>query len=100
LEGESFAVYEFYSKELSVMNRNETKKISLYRMGNKYFNFAPVENGVALIGLVNKYNVPKTIICSEIEDKKIEVTLMNGNSIRAVSNVESGELRQGQLQEI
>lgn len=92
LEGDSFAVYEFYSKEISVLKKNDTRKISLNRMGNKYFNFVPIKNGIALIGLVNKYNAPKTIIRSKIENKKIEVTLLKGNTNRMVRSVDSDKM--------
>ena len=92
LKGESFAVYEFYSQELSVMQKNEEKKITLNRMGNKYYNFVPIENGVALIGLVNKYNAPKTIISSKIEKDKIEVHLMNAKVTGVLRDADNGEM--------
>ena len=95
LKGESFAVYEFYSNELSVLKKNEEKKITLTRMGNKYFNFVPIENGVALIGLVNKYNAPKTIISSNIGKDKIEVHLLDGKSVfihKTEGDLETGDV--------
>ncbi|HZL08644.1 MAG TPA: Sip1-related alpha-galactosidase [Prolixibacteraceae bacterium] len=84
LKGESFAVYEFYSQDLTVLKKNESKKITLNRMGNKYFNFVPIENGIALIGLVNKYNAPKTIVHSKIGKDKIEVQLVEGGIFKAI----------------
>ena len=84
LEGESFAVYEFYSQELKVMKKNQSENISLERMDNRYFNFVPVNKGVALIGLVNKYNAPATIVNSKIEKKKVEVTLREGGTFKAL----------------
>ena len=92
LKGESFAVQEFYSGELIVMKKNEEKKITLNRMGNKYYNFVPIENGVALIGLVNKYNAPKTIISSKIEKDKIEVHLMNAKVTGVLRDADNGEM--------
>ena len=92
LKGESFAGYEFYSNELIVMKKNEKKKITLNRMGNKYYNFVPIENGVALIGLVNKYNAPKTILSYKVEKDKIEVHLMNGEVTSVVKSVDNGEM--------
>ena len=92
LKGESFAVYEFYSQELTVLKKNEQKKIALERMGNKYFNFVPIKNGVALIGLVNKYNAPKTITSSKIEKNKIEVHLINGQVTSVSRSENTGEM--------
>ena len=92
LKGESFAVQEFYSGELSVLKMNEKKKVTLNRMGNKYYNFVPIENGVALIGLVNKYNAPKTIISSKIVKDKIEVHLANGDVTSVLKDANKGEM--------
>jgi hypothetical protein len=84
LNGTTFAVYEFYSHELTVMKKNESKKITLNRMGDKYFNFVLINNGVALIGLVNKYNAPKTIISSKIGKNRIEVSLAEEGTFKAL----------------
>lgn len=92
LKGESFAVYEFYSNELIVLKKNEVKKITLNRMGNKYYNFVPIEKGVALIGLVNKYNAPKTILSSKVRKRKIEVHLMNGEVTSLLKSEANGEM--------
>ena len=83
LEGESFAVYEFYSQELTVMKKSQSKNIMLDRMGNQYYNIVPIKNGVALIGLVNKYNAPKTIVSSQIRKNKVELTLQEGGTFKA-----------------
>jgi len=84
LAGQSFAVYEFFSKELTTLKREEQKEIKLDRMGCNYFNFVPIHQGVALIGLVNKYNAPKTILASKIEKHNIEVKLRDGGEFKAL----------------
>jgi len=84
LIGKSFAVYEFYSQELIVMKKDQIKNISLERMGNHYYNFVPVNKGVALIGLVNKYNAPAMIISSKIEKKMVSVSLCEGVTFKAL----------------
>ncbi|MGE5427405.1 MAG: Sip1-related alpha-galactosidase [Methylococcaceae bacterium] len=92
LKGESFAVHEFYSGELSVMQKNEQKKFTLNRMDNEYYNIVPIENGVALLGLVNKYNAPKTILSSDIKKKRIEVHLMDGEVTSFVKSTDGNEM--------
>ncbi|MDD4923137.1 MAG: Sip1-related alpha-galactosidase, partial [Bacteroidales bacterium] len=84
LSNEMFAVYEFFSKEVIIMKLNEKKPIKLNRMGCQYYHFVPLKKGVALIGLVNKYNAPKTILSSNISDNKIEVRLLEGGLFKAV----------------
>lgn len=92
LKGESFAVHEFYSGEITVMKKNEQKKVSLNRMDNEYYNVVPVEKGVALIGLVNKYNAPKTILSSDIKKKRIEVHLMDGEVTSFVKSTNDNQM--------
>lgn len=92
LKGESFAVHEFYSGETSVMKKDELKNVTLNRMDNAYYNIVPIENGVALMGLVNKYNAPKTILSSDIRKKRIEVHLMDGETTSFVKSANSNEM--------
>jgi Alpha-galactosidase len=84
LNGETFAVYEFFSKELIILKKTDKKDIKLNRMGCRYYNFVPIQKGIALIGLVNKYNAPKTILNSKVENNKIEVNLMEGGTFKAL----------------
>ena len=42
------------------------------------------QNGIALIGLVNKYNAPKTIMNVKIEDQKITVQLNGDGKFKAL----------------
>ena len=44
----------------------------------------PIQNGIALIGLVNKYNAPKTIDNAKIEDHKITVKLKGSGMFKAL----------------
>jgi raffinose synthase len=82
--GNSFAVYEFFSKQLSVLKLTDSKQIKLSRMGCQYYNIVPVNNGIAIIGLVNKYNATKTILNSKQTNKKIEVRLLEGGTFKAL----------------
>lgn len=84
LKGNEFAVYEFFSKELSTLKLNDSKIIELDRMGCKYFNLVPIEKGVALIGLVNKYNAPATILKSSIGKHKFSAELNGSGTFKAL----------------
>jgi len=92
LEGESFVAYEFYSGDLTILKKDEQKKVTLNRMDNEYYNFVPIEKGVSLIGLVNKYNAPKTIIRSEIKKNQIKVQLLDGEFASFVKSGDGKEM--------
>jgi len=92
LEGESFVAYEFYSGDLTILKKDEQKKVTLNRMDNEYYNFVPIEKGGSLIGLVNKYNAPKTIIRSEIKKNQIKVQLLDGEFASFVKSGDGKEM--------
>lgn len=80
LKGDNFAVYEHRTQKVSLIRRGEKIKIGLGRMDYRYYNLVPVNKGVAIIGLVNKYNAPKTVIESIIGKKQISVKLKEGGT--------------------
>lgn len=75
LQGEKFAVYEHFSKNLQVAQLNQEFPLQLKRMGYQLYYVVPIEKEVAVLGLVNKYNAPKTVLKQTLTDKELEVTL-------------------------
>lgn len=61
LEGERFAVYAHGARELRVLRRKEQWAVELAERGWEIFTIAPVEHGVAVVGLVDKYNSGGTV---------------------------------------
>ncbi|MFH0758891.1 MAG: Sip1-related alpha-galactosidase [Bacteroidota bacterium] len=84
LEGERFAVYEYFSKELMVLEQDEQISLELKRMECKYFNLVPIQHEVALIGLIDKYNAPATILDSSITKHKITAKLKGTGTFKAL----------------
>ena len=84
LKGESFAIFEFYSKEITIVHRTETLPLDLKRMQCKYFNVVPLKNGVGLIGLIHKYNASKTMRKTSIDQEQITVELIENGIFKAV----------------
>ncbi|SHJ47067.1 Raffinose synthase or seed imbibition protein Sip1 [Arenibacter nanhaiticus] len=75
IKGNKFAVYEHFSQKLKTLERNESMPVQLGRMGYALYNIVPIENDIALIGLVDKYLSQKTIISQSIEQGTIKVNL-------------------------
>jgi len=55
LKGERFAVYEHFSGKLITLSASGKSKISLRPFGVRLYVLAPIRNGFAAIGLVDKY---------------------------------------------
>lgn len=69
IDAEEFAVYEYYSREVKMLKKGESFDIILNdNDAYKLYIFAPVENGFAAIGRIDKFIAPKTIKYVHKED--------------------------------
>jgi len=84
LKGEKFVAYEHVNKQILFLTKNDTIPLTLKRMKCLYYNIVPINYGVALIGLLNKYNSPKTILSFNIEKERILVKLNESGLFGAV----------------
>lgn len=84
LKGESFAVYEYFSKELTFAGRDDAIPVTLGRLGYELYYVLPLNEGNAVIGLVNKYNAPAAVVRSEISAKGIHATVYDEGPFAAV----------------
>jgi hypothetical protein len=63
LDGESFAIYEYFSRAVRFVKKEEAINVSLKNQDDlKLFIIVPLIDGIAHIGLTNKYISPGTII--------------------------------------
>jgi len=76
-------VYEDFSKGIKVASINQTIAIELERLKYRYYNIVPIEKGVAIIGLTNKFNAPKTIEEQTITERGVSVKLREGGLFSA-----------------
>lgn len=74
IKGESFFVFEHFSKAHKILQKEELLSLQIARMQPKLFYIIPIEEGVALVGLVDKYNAPKTIVKSKITARGFTAT--------------------------
>ncbi len=62
IKGERFAVYEHFSRELTVLDRNDSFDLTLYNADDfKLYIVVPIEDGFGVIGRTDKYISPKTV---------------------------------------
>lgn len=62
LEGEEFAVYEHFSKELLILKKNEKFNVKLDTINDyKLYIIVPLKDGFAPIGRTDKFISPKTV---------------------------------------
>ena len=61
-DADEYAVYEYYSRDLKILKKGESFDVSLNSDEDyKFYIFAPITNGFAAIGRIDKYISPKTI---------------------------------------
>ncbi len=62
LQGDSFAVYEHFSRECRILGREESFELTLgSRDDYRLYVLVPLVNGYAMIGRTDKYISPKTV---------------------------------------
>jgi len=78
LKGDTFAVYEHFSRKLEILAYQQADSIEIVRMGQKLFIIVPVEEDIAPIGLLDKYNAPAAIESVENRADKCLIKLFQG----------------------
>lgn len=84
IKGKEFAVYEFFSKKMTIADRDEEIPVSLEGYGYKLYYIVPLLGGNAVLGLVNKYNAPAAVLSSRITGKEIQATVYEGGEFAVV----------------
>ncbi|KRE48425.1 Sip1-related alpha-galactosidase [Paenibacillus sp. Soil724D2] len=83
--GESFAVYEYFSKNCFIVSKTEKINFIIEEQHLKLYVIVPLEHGVAPIGLTNKYISPKTIKGVHRDSSRISFFLEEGGEFSFVS---------------
>ena len=83
IKGDQFAVYEHFSKKLTIATKEQSIPLKLGRMGYQLYYIAPIEDKVAPFGIVEKYNAPKTIVDFKKTGNNIEVELSDAGTFAA-----------------
>ena len=84
LEGENFIVYEHFSKEIWEVSRDEHISFSLPRMGYQLFYIVPKKGDAVVLGLVDKYNAPGTIVSQKEESNTLKAIVADSGTFAAV----------------
>lgn len=84
IKGNKFAVYEHFSQKLIDLGKHESLPVQLGRMGYALYNIVPIEKDIALIGLIDKYLSPKTIISQTVDEENITVKLSTSGKFAAM----------------
>jgi len=85
LKGNTFAVYEYFSKKLQFAQKSDKIPVRMKRMGAKVYDIVPLKNGIAPIGLINKYNSAATLLSVKRFSNDIKVTLYEGGIFAAAA---------------
>ena len=84
IQGETFIIYEYFSKQHWKVKKTNPIDVQLPRMGVKLFYVLPVKNEVAALGLIDKYNAPGTIVEQRVSAGGMNVTLADHGVFGAI----------------
>jgi len=85
LNGNEFALYDYFSGKLQLAKRDQFFDVKLARMGYALQYVVPLKNDFAALGLINKYNAPATILMETWNAKVVSIQLYEGGSFKAYS---------------
>lgn len=91
IKGEDFIIYEYFSKKLYRVGRDEAIPVSLGRMGYNLFYVMPYD-GFAAAGIIDKYIAPATISKIDRSDNVITVFLKEGGDFICFSDKKPSKL--------
>jgi hypothetical protein len=86
LQGNQFALYEYFSGKLRLAKADEAFNVAIPRLGYQLQYVVLVVNGFAPFGLVNKYNAPATITAQKWAGNNAQITLYEGGEFKAYSS--------------
>lgn len=84
LTSKNFAVYEHFSGTLKLLDATAKVPVSLKRMKYQLYYIAPLTQGIAPLGLLNKYNAPSTLAKYEIKKGELKVIVKEAGLFGAV----------------
>ena len=92
LTGERFAVYEHSTGEVRAMGRDDSWEVALPPLTAEVFTVVPITDGLAPLGLADKFNSGGTIASVALHDGACEVALRDGGPFVAWSEREPTEV--------
>jgi hypothetical protein len=84
LTGEKFVVYETSSGKHQVVERNTKLPVVLKRLQHTLYYVVPLQNGVAPLGILDKYNAPATIRDFTISKHQVKITTKDGGKLGVI----------------
>ena len=75
MEGDKFAVFDYFDNRLFVVERGDEFPVELGRWDVKLFTFVPIEEGFAAIGLADKYISSATVLDVDLKPGRALVEL-------------------------
>ncbi len=86
IEGSNFVVYEHFSRQLKLMEKNDSFQVNLKNNDTKLYLVIPIKDSFAEIGALDKYISPKWVELINRFSDRIEIGLKEGCEFGAYSN--------------
>lgn len=81
----SYILYDYYKKTAIEVQQSAVFDTDLPRLAHQLFYVIPLKNDFAAIGLIGKYNAPKTVISTVKNQNNYEITLVEAGDFVAFS---------------
>jgi hypothetical protein len=81
LPGERFAVREHFSRRLAIVGRDESLPVHLDADRAALYVAAPIERGAAVLGLLEKFVSPRTVLSSQDDGSLLRLRIADGGTL-------------------
>ena len=99
VQGEMFALYDYFNKTIKITDKHDKILLNLHKDECRVFFAIPFTQPFVPIGLISKFNTPKTIRSMSYNDDKLTVTVLGEGPLAVASTIKpykvkgsSGEL--------
>ncbi|SHE36895.1 Raffinose synthase or seed imbibition protein Sip1 [Caldanaerobius fijiensis DSM 17918] len=92
IDGEKFVLYEYFSKKIYILDRNQSLDITLQENGVQLYIVSPLNDGFAAIGNENKYISPAVIKSVSVSKEEVNIVCREAGSFGFVSLKEPSQV--------
>jgi hypothetical protein len=88
LPGATFGLFDYFHRSVQILRRHDVLGVTLPRMGVALYYVAPLDEGEAVLGLLEKYNAPASVRSASHDRHGWSVVLEEGGAFGAILRTE------------
>ncbi|MBN1187283.1 MAG: hypothetical protein JXB49_33705 [Bacteroidales bacterium] len=88
IQGEMFVLYDYFNRVIQITDKTVKVQVSLHKGEYRLYFALPFKQPFVPIGLISKYNAPKTIRSVSYSEERLRVTVYGEGPLAIASTIE------------